>query len=104
MTAEREQSNELVIEIARELYDRFVMGGWEPQDAYPQIERWLALGVRQQREELQELAKPCRLQTSCTHGYEPDYCDCCLHERQKAWAKLLTELDGGVLSEESKRD
>ena len=32
---------ELVIEIARELYDRFVMGGWEPQDAYPQIRKWL---------------------------------------------------------------
>ena len=32
---------ELVIEIARELYDRFVMGGWEPQDAYPQIREWL---------------------------------------------------------------
>jgi hypothetical protein len=33
---------ELVAEIARELYDRFVMGGWEPQDAYEQIEEWLA--------------------------------------------------------------
>ena len=32
---------ELVIEIARELYDRFVMGVWEPQDAYPQIRKWL---------------------------------------------------------------
>ena len=32
---------ELVIEIARELYDRFVMGGWEPQDAYPKIRKWL---------------------------------------------------------------
>jgi hypothetical protein len=31
----------LVMMIARELYDRFVMGGWEPQDAYPQIRRWL---------------------------------------------------------------
>lgn len=37
-----EGAEPLVIEIARELYDRFVMGGWEPQDAYPQIERWLA--------------------------------------------------------------
>lgn len=33
---------ELVIEIGRELYDRFVMGGWEPQEAYPQIREWLA--------------------------------------------------------------
>jgi len=24
----------LAIEIARELYDRFVMGGWEPQDGH----------------------------------------------------------------------
>ena len=32
---------ELVITIARELYDRFVMGGWEPQDAYPQIREML---------------------------------------------------------------
>jgi len=38
-------SEELVIEIARELYDRFVMGGWEPQDAYPQIRYWLGLAV-----------------------------------------------------------
>lgn len=27
-------ADELVIEICRELYDRFVMGGWEPQDAH----------------------------------------------------------------------
>src|SRR5258708_7447069 len=33
---------QLVIEIARELYDRFVMGGWEPQDAYPQIREWMS--------------------------------------------------------------
>lgn len=32
---------ELVIEIARGLYDRFVMGGWEPQDAYPYIVGWI---------------------------------------------------------------
>jgi hypothetical protein len=35
-------AEELVVEIARELYDRFVMGGWQPQDAYPQIRRWLS--------------------------------------------------------------
>jgi hypothetical protein len=33
---------ELVTEIARELYDRFVMGGWEPQDAHEQIAEWLS--------------------------------------------------------------
>jgi hypothetical protein len=33
--------SELVVTIARELYDHFVMGGWEPQDAYPLIESWL---------------------------------------------------------------
>ena len=27
----------LVASLARELYDRFVMGGWEPQDAYAEI-------------------------------------------------------------------
>jgi chromosome segregation ATPase len=43
----------LVVEIARELYDRFVMGGWEPQDAYPQIERWLA-SLRAEVARLQE--------------------------------------------------
>lgn len=36
----------LVAEIARELYDRFVMGGWEPQDAYPDIREWLARSQR----------------------------------------------------------
>jgi len=35
------EKEELVIEIARELYDRFMMGGWEPQDAYPQIREWM---------------------------------------------------------------
>jgi hypothetical protein len=33
---------QLVIDLARELYDRFVMGGWEPQDAYPQIRAMLS--------------------------------------------------------------
>lgn len=33
---------QIVIDLARELYDRFVMGGWEPQDAYPTIARMLA--------------------------------------------------------------
>lgn len=36
-----EAPEDLVITIARELYDRFMMGGWEPQDAYPQIREWL---------------------------------------------------------------
>jgi hypothetical protein len=29
---------EVARNLARELYDRFVMGGWEPQDAWPMIE------------------------------------------------------------------
>jgi hypothetical protein len=28
---------EAAIDIARETYDRFVMGGWEPQDAHAEI-------------------------------------------------------------------
>jgi hypothetical protein len=27
----------LVVDLARELYDRFVMGGWEPEDAHDLI-------------------------------------------------------------------
>ncbi len=34
-------ADQVVIDLARELYDRFVMGGWEPQDAYGQIEQML---------------------------------------------------------------
>ena len=40
--ASGQPSKETVVELARELYDRFVMGGWEPQDAYGEIERILA--------------------------------------------------------------
>ena len=32
-----ELRRELIVDLARELYDRFVMAGWEPQDAYPLI-------------------------------------------------------------------
>lgn len=31
----------IVVGLARELYDRFVMGGWEPQDSYELIEEIL---------------------------------------------------------------
>lgn len=31
-----------VVGLARELYDRFVMGGWEPQDSYDTIEAILS--------------------------------------------------------------
>jgi hypothetical protein len=31
----------LVIDICRETYDRFVMGGWEPQDAHEMIREML---------------------------------------------------------------
>lgn len=34
-------SEQLVIDLARELYDRFVMGGWQPQDAHEMIREML---------------------------------------------------------------
>jgi hypothetical protein len=46
------EAEQVVIEIARELYDRFVMGGWEPQDAYPQIRAWLDVFSAHQNLEL----------------------------------------------------
>ncbi len=36
------KNEQLVIDLARELYERFVMGGWEPQEAYPTIRAMLA--------------------------------------------------------------
>jgi hypothetical protein len=45
-----EPPEQLVIDIARELYDRFVMGGWQPQDAYLQIRAMLARGVAKHSE------------------------------------------------------
>jgi hypothetical protein len=33
--------DDLVIDLARETYDRFVMGGWEPQDAHEMIRAML---------------------------------------------------------------
>jgi hypothetical protein len=39
---EMARKDDLTAEIARELYDRFVMGGWSPEDAYEQIDAWLA--------------------------------------------------------------
>lgn len=33
--------DDLTIELARELYDRFVMGGWEPEDAHGMIREML---------------------------------------------------------------
>jgi hypothetical protein len=38
----RHPSEQLVIDLARELYDRFAMGGWEPQDAHQMIRDMLA--------------------------------------------------------------
>ena len=40
-----ETNEQLVIDLARELYDRFVMGGWEPQDAHQQIREMLEAGA-----------------------------------------------------------
>ena len=42
MSTPDEAREQFVRDIARELYDGFVMGGWEPQDAYPQIRAMLA--------------------------------------------------------------
>jgi hypothetical protein len=38
---EGEREKQLTVEIARELYDRFVCGAWIEQDAYPQIREWI---------------------------------------------------------------
>ena len=46
---------ELAREICRELYDRFVMGGWEPQDAHAQLAALLR--SRMERAERCELCK-----------------------------------------------
>lgn len=47
---EKLKVQQLVIDIARELYDRFVMGGWEPPDAYPLITGMLErAGVTEQK-------------------------------------------------------
>lgn len=43
-------AEQLVIDLARELYDRFVMGGWEPQDAYPQIRAMLKAAIEEENE------------------------------------------------------
>jgi len=43
---------EVVVSLARELYDRFVMGGWAPQDAYGIIERFAAHELAALREEV----------------------------------------------------
>jgi hypothetical protein len=37
-----DRARRLAIDIACELYDRFVMGGWEPQDVHKQLESQLA--------------------------------------------------------------
>jgi len=40
-----EKIEALAIDIAREMYDRFVMGGWEPQDAHAQLQEMLREGL-----------------------------------------------------------
>ena len=37
----------LVVDIAREMYDRFVMGGWTPEDAHPQIRAMLRAHLKE---------------------------------------------------------
>lgn len=46
---------EEVITIARELYDRFVMGGWEPQDAYPFLKE--IIGESKERMGMETISK-----------------------------------------------
>src|ERR1700731_1008985 len=41
----------VVIELARELYDRFVMGGWEPKDAHSLIAYWAGKLVSERQQE-----------------------------------------------------
>jgi ATP-dependent helicase YprA (DUF1998 family) len=36
------EPSQLAIDLARELYDRFVMGGWEPQNAWTLIDAMIA--------------------------------------------------------------
>lgn len=38
MPTETTVPRSIVVGLARELYDKFVMGGWEPQDSYELIE------------------------------------------------------------------
>jgi len=47
----------LAIELCRELYDRFMMGGWEPQDAHSHVEGWLARFGEQIVRECREIAE-----------------------------------------------
>lgn len=41
-------AEQLVIDLARELYDRFMMGGWTPEDAYPQIRAMLKAAIEEE--------------------------------------------------------
>lgn len=40
-TTQEHVPHSIVVGLARELYDRFIMGGWEPQDSYQLIEEIL---------------------------------------------------------------
>jgi|SRR5581483_4969012 len=55
----REEAGELAIELCRDLYDRFVMGGWEPLDAHDRttmkIEDWADSREQRYREALQRV-------------------------------------------------
>jgi hypothetical protein len=50
------RSDQLVIDLARELYDRFVMGGWEPSDAYQLIREMLGRDAEAPRNQQDERA------------------------------------------------
>jgi hypothetical protein len=46
---------DLAVELCRELYDRFMMGGWEPQDAHDYVRSALAEHTRELRERQHKL-------------------------------------------------
>src|SRR5579885_3328107 len=55
----REEAGELAIELCRDLYDRFVMGGWQPLDAHDRttmkIEDWADSREQRYREALKSI-------------------------------------------------
>lgn len=60
----------LVEELARELYDGFMMGGWEPQDAYPILRE----AIRRTLEKAADKADEWANSHSCTHHDDNPCC------------------------------
>jgi hypothetical protein len=51
----RRAPRSFTVGLARELYDKFVMGGWEPQDSYDLIEELLATEMTDDYDEKADL-------------------------------------------------